>query len=163
MLSDVPSIEMDKSGGGEGEIVPGELVSQDARVLEGPQPFLTDDLVVLMNIVGGREKDEVRRDSATNLDQAFQDVLTVLREVADGEAIYVQSICADTQDPVRFPDLRRQDILGESLRHRSLTDGEDHVMDPNPLFFELGQGAPAAQLTVISVGSQNENVLNTYH
>ena len=78
---------------GEVEVVPGDLVAEDRRPLEGAQPLRGDHLVVLVDVVEAGLEDDVGPPLLPELDQQLEDLLAVLREradveVVDGEALW---------------------------------------------------------------------------
>jgi hypothetical protein len=156
LFTNMPHLQMNKSRGSKGQIVPGHFVSQDIPVLEGPQPFLVQDLMILVYVIRRGHKYKVRFDLAANPDQIFQDLLAMLGEMPDRIAVHQQVVRADVQDVDGFLGLRSQDVSGKALRHRGLADRESHIVNSRALFDEPSQRAPATHFTVVGVRGQNE-------
>src|SRR5215831_17278669 len=69
------------------EVVPGNLVAEDRRPLEGTQALLGDRAVILMDVVEARLEDDVRLPLLPESHEHLEDVLPALREGADVEVV----------------------------------------------------------------------------
>ena len=61
-------LNVNQNIGGNAEVVPGHFVAENAGELEGPQPFLVNGLMILVNIVFGGQKNQIGLDLPAQLE-----------------------------------------------------------------------------------------------
>ena len=59
-------------------MVPRQLIPENREILEGPEAFRIDDLVILVSIIRRRRQDEFRSDLASQFHHSLKDLLTDL-------------------------------------------------------------------------------------
>ena len=152
-------LEREVGAVGEVEVVPRDLVAEDRRPLEGPQPLLRDRLMILVDVVVGRLEDDVRLPLLPERDEQLEDVLPVLREGADVEVVHRQVRLGDPELGRRLAHLAGQGVGREARRERAGRDRERDVAHLAAGLDEARRRAAAAELAVVGVRGEDERSL----
>ncbi len=156
---DVRLLERDVRAVGEVEVVPGNLVAEDRRPLEGAQTLLGDRLVVLVDVVVRWLEDDLRLPLVPERDEELEDVLAALREGADVEVVNGQRLLGDAELGRRLADLAGKRVGLEPGWERARRDRERDVAHLAARVDEPGHRPAAAELAVVGVRREHERAL----
>ena len=113
---DMPRLEREVRLVAEVEVVPRDLVAEDRRPLERPQPLARDRLVILVHVVHRGHEHAVGLPVAPDLDQQLEDLLPALRERAHVEVVHGEVAGRDAELGGRLAHFARQCVGREARR-----------------------------------------------
>ena len=132
--------ELDEQVGLEYEIVLRHFISDKGMTLESSESFFSDDLMVLVSIGGGRNKDKVWLNPFFKTNKPFKNLLAMLLEMPC--RVLVEFCVLYTEDFVRFVELF---LVCRSTR-------KWHTIDFCPLIYPTTYCPATRKLVVICVG-----------
>ena len=106
--------------------------------------------------VSEHREDEVRFEAAVEGNQTFEDLLTVSREVAHGQALYM-NVLGDAEDTHRVPELTLQGVARELGREAALRTREGDRRHLNSCVHQPVEEGAASDLDVVGVRPDREN------
>ena len=158
---EVAPVERDVGLEGEVEVVPGDLITEDRRPLEGPQTLGRDDLVILVHVAEAGLEDGVRAPLLPEVDQELEDVLPALGKGTHLEVVHGQVRLRDAELCGRLPHLARERVGRKALGQRLRGDREGDVAHLRAGLDEARHRATAAELAVVGVRSEHERALES--